>query len=150
MRHNNSFDFSFFVQLINEFALIVKFYSKLVPLRPDLKSMEELKIIEIINSPNAILHDFGIQVYERTKLFLQENQTVLLSFEGLKNVTSGFCNASIGKLYLDFPKAEGLLQIQGLEKHSIWQEKVSSAIDLAKNPKKITIQNNAISELLTS
>jgi hypothetical protein len=112
--------------------------------------MEELKIIDIINSQNAILHDFGIKVYDRIKHYLQKKQKVLLSFEGLKNVTSGFCNASIGKLYLQFPEAEELIQFKGLENHSIWQEKVNSAINLAKNPKKITLQNNAISELLTS
>ena len=112
--------------------------------------MEEIKIFEIIKTKDAILHEFGIQVYERVKPLLEANKEVCLSFEGLKNVTSGFSNASIGKLYLDFKNTGDLIQLKGLEEHTIWKEKVSNAIALAKNPKKIEIQNKAISELLSS
>jgi|NGEPerStandDraft_6_1074524.scaffolds.fasta_scaffold149659_2 hypothetical protein len=112
--------------------------------------MKELKIIDIINTQNAILHEFGLQVYDRIKPLLQANENVLLSFEGLKNVTSGFSNASIGKLFCDFKNADQLIQLSGLEGHPLWQEKVNNAITLAKNPEIIRLQNNAISELLIS
>lgn len=112
--------------------------------------MTELIISDIINTRNAILHEFGIKVYNVAKQFIETNSPVSISFAGLKNVTSGFCNASIGKLYLDFPNAESLIEIKGLEGHKIWAEKVSNAIFLAKNPERARIQNDAISELLVS
>jgi hypothetical protein len=110
--------------------------------------MKEIQIIDIINTRNAILHEFGIRVYEAAKPYLEANQSILLSFEGLKNVTSGFCNASIGKLYLEYPDA--IINLKGVEGHSIWNDKINDAIMLAKNPEIATIQNNAISDLLTS
>lgn len=112
--------------------------------------MKELKIIEVINTQNAILHEFGLQVFDRVKPLIEANEKVLISFEGLKNVTSGFCNASIGKLYLEFKNADKFIHLIGLEGHPIWQEKVNSAIVLAKKPDLIDRQNNAIAELLCS
>lgn len=112
--------------------------------------MKELKIIEVINTQNAILHEFGLQVFDRVKPMIEGNEKVRISFEGLKNVTSGFCNASIGKLYLEFKNVDKFIHLTGLDGHPIWQEKVNSAITLAKNPELIRLQNNAISELLIS
>lgn len=112
--------------------------------------MKELTILEIIGTRNAILHEFGIKVYKIAKSFLESNEPVCISFFGLKNVTSGFCNASVGKLYLEFPNAESLVHLKGLEGQRIWTVKVKDAIMLAKNPEKARIQNNAISELLAS
>lgn len=112
--------------------------------------MEEVKIIDIIRTRNAILHEFGIKVYNVVKPFVDTQKEVRISFEGLKNVTSGFCNASIGKLFLEVENPEKYIHITGLEGHEIWKEKVTDAISLAKNPEKIRIQNDAISELLIS
>lgn len=109
--------------------------------------MKKLRIIDIIGTPNAILHKFGIQVFESISPFLQSNQEVTLSFEGLKNVTSGFCNASIGKAYLDFSDTGKLLAIEGVGNYPIWQEKINDAIILALDPEKIILQDKAISEL---
>ena len=109
--------------------------------------MKKLRIIDIIGTPNAILHKFGIQVFESISPILKSNQEVTLSFEGLKNITSGFCNASIGKAYLDFNDAGKLLTIEGAENNPIWQEKINDAIILARDPEKISIQDTAISEL---
>lgn len=112
--------------------------------------MKELLIIDIINTRNAILHEFGIKVYNMAKPYLESNEPVCISFVGLKNVTSGFCNASIGKLFLEFANADTLITMKGLEGQRIWSDKVNSAIMLAKNPEKARIQNDAISELLAS
>ena len=112
--------------------------------------MQEIIIIDIIKTRNAILHEFGLKVFNEAKPFLELHREICISFEGLKNVTSGFCNASIGKLFLEIEDAEKLIHIKGLDGHDIWQEKVSDAINLAKNPEKIRIQNDAISELLVS
>lgn len=112
--------------------------------------MPVLKIIEIINTPNAILNSFGLKVYEIASQSISNNQPIVLSFQGLKNITSAFCNASIGKIYLTFPNASNLLSFEGLEQNSMWSEKVQDSIDLALNPEKIKQQNQAISDLLCS
>jgi hypothetical protein len=112
--------------------------------------MTVLKIIDIINTPNAILHSFGLKVFEVASESISKNQSVVISFQGLKNITSAFCNASIGKLYLSFPKTSELLFFEGLENNTLWKEKVQSSIELALNPEKREQQNQAISDLLFS
>lgn len=112
--------------------------------------MIKVNISEIINTKNAILHKFGLEVYSIVKPYLESNKEVCISFKGLKNITSGFCNASVGKLFLEFKNAKELLSFEGIESNTLWNEKVQSAILLANNPKEIEIRNNAISELLTS
>ena len=71
-----------------------------------------------------------------------------MSFIGLKNITSGFANASIGKLFLSHKKASELIKFEGLDKNTIWQENIQDAINLAATPEKIEKQNKAISELI--
>ncbi len=112
--------------------------------------MAVLKIIDIINTPNAILHSFGLKVFEVASESVANNKPLVISFDGLKNITSAFCNASIGKLYLSFTHASELLTFDGLENNPMWDEKVQSSIKLALNPEKIEQQNQAISDLLCS
>lgn len=112
--------------------------------------MNKIKVIDIINTPNAILHSFGLKVFDSISEYLSNNQEITVSFEGLKNVTSAFCNASIGKAYLSFPDASSLLKLHGIESHPIWIEKIEDAVYLASNPEQIELQNRAISDLLCS
>lgn len=119
-------------------------------LQPISQMMKSFNIIDIINSPNAVTHTFGIKVYEVIYPLLKERSQVKISFNGLRNVTSGFTNASIGKIYIEFPWASECLTLEGVETNKIWEEKVRNAINLATNQDKIKLQNEAISELLTS
>ena len=112
--------------------------------------MKEIKIVDIIGTPNAILHNFGLKIYDILKPLISQNIPVTLSFESLKNVTSGFCNASIGKIYFEYNNAATLLIIKGAEKNPMWQEKIQDSINLATNPDKMRIQDEAISEILFS
>jgi hypothetical protein len=112
--------------------------------------MREIKIIDIIGTPNAILHNFGLKIYDVLKPYISQNIPVVLSFDSMKNVTSGFCNASIGKIYSEFRNASSLLNIKGAEHNSIWQEKIQDSITLATNPDKIRLQDEAVSDLLYS
>src|ERR1035437_2707893 len=112
--------------------------------------MKTILIIDVIGSRNAILHSFGLQVFNEIKPYLSSNQLVTLSFEGIKNVTSGFCNASIGKAYLEFPHAGELISISGIKDNLLWKEKKEDAIIHASYPEKIKMQDQAISELFCS
>lgn len=110
--------------------------------------MVNIKVLDIINTKNAILHKFGLQVYEHVKPYLQNNQKVCLSFEGIDKITSGFSNASVGKLFMDYPNAGNLIEFVGL-KHvdPAYRDKINDAINLAKDENKIKLKNKAISDL---
>jgi hypothetical protein len=110
--------------------------------------MNEIKILEVIGTPNAILHRHGLLVFEKSAFFLSANEQFTLSFEGLKNITSGFCNASVGKLVTAFGDKLGrLMVIKGLDHKLDWMEKIEEAIQLAKDPARMKRQNDAIAEL---
>jgi hypothetical protein len=113
--------------------------------------MKELKIIEIIGTPHAILHKFGEQVANEVRKYLSEGKQVTLSFEGLKGVTSGFAHASIGQLYADFGQdsIENLLTFTHVSKE-IWKEKIEEAILLATNPAKAQEYNEIWQEALAN
>lgn len=108
--------------------------------------MEKLKVVDIINSSNAILHKFGIEVYEDVSELINEGKPVELSFTGVNNLTSGFCNAAIGNVYQNNPKASDLLNIIGVN-DPIWESKIDSAIELASDPHKKSELDSAILEL---
>ena len=112
--------------------------------------IKEIKILDVIGTPNAILHNFGLKIYQELIPYISQNKPIALSFDSIKNVTSGFCNASIGKIYLEFANASSLLIIKGADHNPIWLEKIKDSINLATNPEKIKIQDQAISDLLLS
>src|SRR6266487_616811 len=94
-----------------------------------------INIADLIGTPNAIIKKFGEKVYQTSLYYIQSNIPVTFDFSGIKNMTSGFCNASIGKLFLDFPHtADNLISFSNLQENSIWKEKVEDSIYLAKNP----------------
>lgn len=105
-----------------------------------------IKILDIIKTPNAILHSFGLKVFEEITPYLEKNIKIELSFSGLKNVNSAFCNASVGKVYFDFSSVAHNLILTDVY-NPLWQEKIDDAILLASKPEKIKTQNEAISEL---
>ena len=107
-------------------------------------------ITEVIENSNAILHKFGLKVFETISNFLKKDEEVTLSFEGVDNCTSSFCNAAIGKLYTEFPKdkVDELFHVEGIDQESIWDEKVQEAIDLALNEDKQRINDDTIRDLL--
>lgn len=110
----------------------------------------KLPIREIINTPNAIIQKFGIQVFNEVSKAIKNNptQTIELSFEGLKNITTGFCNAAIGNLYQEFGKSlDEKLIISGIEKNKEWQRRINNAKELALNPNKAREIDAAIAEL---
>ena len=110
--------------------------------------MKNVSVIEIIGTPNAIIQAFGISVYNKILTFVNNNEEIEIDFNGISNVTSGFCHASIGKLYSDYPVyANSKITIKGLLDNPIALEKIQYAIDLASNPEKSKLNNDMISEL---
>lgn len=96
-----------------------------------------LNIKEIIGTSNAIIQRLGIRLFEEAYPYLSSGTTLELDFSGITNLTSGFCNASIGMLYSSFPKtAPTHIQISNIDEGSIWFEKINESIILASNPEK--------------
>ena len=65
--------------------------------------MSTISAKEIIGSSSATIRDEGLAIYEIAKKELQNGKKVEVSFDGITMVISSFLNASIGKLYGDFP-----------------------------------------------
>lgn len=78
-----------------------------------------MKIIvsEVIGSNSATIRDHGLAVYEMAKKVLGKNETVEISFDGITMVISSFLNASVGKLYGDFPfdEVDTKVTVSGLD-----------------------------------
>lgn len=107
-----------------------------------------INISEVIGTPNAIIQKFGDNLYNEVSPLFKSNSAIVIDFKGLSNLTSGFCNASIGRLFSeDFDKANTLISFNSLSDNSLWEEKVSDAIELAKNPSKSKQIDAAISSL---
>jgi hypothetical protein len=107
-----------------------------------------INISEVIGTPNAIIQKFGENFYNEVYPLFKSDSPIVIDFNGLSNLTSGFCNASIGRLFSeDFEKASMLISFNSLSDNPIWVEKVSDAIELAKNPSKSKQIDVAISSL---
>ena len=66
-----------------------------------------IKVIDILHSPNASLHDDGLLVYQEMKAAVDRHQVpVVVSFDGIKRCTTLFLNASFGKLLTELGEEE--------------------------------------------
>ena len=109
-------------------------------------SMPTINILQEIGSPNAILHRFGLHLFEVINREISKGEKVAVSFEGLHNVTSGFMNASFGNLYKRYGRK--LDSLMTLEIHDTdWKEKFDDAKTLALEPEKAKILDEAIADL---
>jgi hypothetical protein len=61
-----------------------------------------ISLIEAIGSPHAVSSADGGTVHDRIAEALRRDQSVVLSFAGVEDVTSAFLNAAIGQLYGEF------------------------------------------------
>lgn len=57
----------------------------------------------IINSPIAAFHNDGSLVFEKMEIAIRNEESILLSFEGITQCSTQFLNASVGKLFLQYP-----------------------------------------------
>ena len=70
--------------------------------------MTTIRLIEAIGSPLGVSSADGGLVHDRIAKALRREESVVLSFAGLEDVTSAFLNAAIGQLYGELH--EGLIQ----------------------------------------
>lgn len=110
-----------------------------------------VKIIDIIGSSVAISPSKATSLYEHLKNAVQSNQKVVYSFIDVQDCSSAFCNASIGKLYMNLePKTiKGLITFSDFGDNEIWNEKVNRAIDLGTEENYRNSSQQALEEILS-
>lgn len=108
-----------------------------------------INVTDAIGTPNAILHSFGMTVYDTAKPLVAENKPVVIDFNGVRNLTSAFLHASIGNLMTVNPNSVNLVTVNGLANPE-WNEKLQDAINLALNPEKKDTLTSELDELFNS
>jgi hypothetical protein len=94
-----------------------------------------MKLINIISTTSAISPRKGKLAYDYVLDQVASSKPVTISFEGVTECTSSFCNSFIGKLYMTLnpEQLDELLSIVGLEEDSIWLKKIYNAKLLGLN-----------------
>lgn len=112
--------------------------------------MNELRILDIIGTPEAILRPFGAKVAETIRPYIEADKPVSLSFEGLNGVIGSFLRASIGELYRTFgkEKMDSLLICTHLTR-PVWQSLLAETILLATNPEEAQAHEDALAYTLS-
>jgi hypothetical protein len=99
--------------------------------------MARVDIADAIGTQNAILHRFGIKVYEQVLVHYKQGHKVELDFSNLENATTGFFHALIGNLFNDLGhQYSEYVEVRGLGRNPTWKEKYDDAIDFVSNPGK--------------
>ena len=112
--------------------------------------MKTINVKDIIASPSAISPVKGIKVYEAVKEEVLKGSHLVLSFEGIEDLVSAFANASLGKLYMEFPKErlDALVAIKGLS--GISQTKIQQAIKLGSDELARKAHEEGLNEIINS
>jgi hypothetical protein len=89
--------------------------------------MTNLKIKEIIGSSNAILRSSGISLYNIISKEIKNDSKLIVDFSEIDNLTSGFCNASFGKLAMEIENFSDLITLKNIS-NSIFEEKINNSL----------------------
>ncbi|MBA9078437.1 MULTISPECIES: STAS-like domain-containing protein [Rufibacter] len=105
----------------------------------------QLSIAQIIGKQIAVLDVDGLKVYEKLQESYKPHEKIVLSFEGLRHVTSAFLNAALGRFLLSTPQpeeAKSAIELNGIDNRAILN-KVNEIYKLALDPKAREIRENA-------
>lgn len=61
-----------------------------------------VRVLEAIGTPLAVSSRDGALLHEVLRQHLAEGRSVVLDFDGVRNITTAFLNASVGRLYGEF------------------------------------------------
>ena len=111
-----------------------------------------MNLIDIIGTTAAISPRTGQKAYDFVSKLIESSQAVTISFNGVKDCTSAFCNSFIGKLYMNFSpdSVDSLLHFEGLSDHELWQKKVHNAKLLGTNENLRSVRQANIDDLILS
>ncbi|MDR3711180.1 MAG: DUF4325 domain-containing protein [Puia sp.] len=114
--------------------------------------METVKLVDIIGSASAVSPRTGMIAYDFVTSRISSGTPVRVSFAGIEDLTSAFCNSFIGKLYMNFDPSvlKSLFQIEGIPEGHIWQKKIQSAILLGTNENARNLHKDNLAEVILS
>jgi hypothetical protein len=94
-----------------------------------------VNLIDIIGSSSAVSPRKGLVAYDFVAPKIFSGESIDVSFEGITDLTSAFCNAFIGKLYmtLDTDVVKTKLRLSGIAAEHVWMRKIENAILLGSN-----------------
>ena len=114
--------------------------------------MELIKVIDIIGTKSAISPPRALRLYDYIIQKIKSDDKLNISFEDVQDLTSAFCNASIGKLYMniDIKILDTQLLITGIEESHIWFKKIRDAILLGTNENARILHKSNLEEVILS
>lgn len=109
-----------------------------------------MNLTEIIESTIAISPRTGQKAYDFVSSYIRDSKPITISFNGITDLTSAFCNTFIGKLYMNFPSSQvdSLLFLVGLEENGLWIKKVNNAKLLGTNENIRSVRKTNIEDLI--
>lgn len=94
-----------------------------------------ISVKELIGTSNALLSSQGEIVFDAVIQPLEAGELVKLDFSGLNVLTSGFCNASVGRVFLELGAKEASQRIEIVNLANLRMEAaLEDAIRLSQNP----------------
>jgi hypothetical protein len=114
--------------------------------------MQTVKVVDMIGSPTAVSPRAGLKAYDFVSAQLNSGIATEVSFDGVEDLTSAFCNAFIGKLYVNhsLEMLQAILKISGIEENHVWFKKVQNAILLGTNENARTLHKENLAEVIFS
>lgn len=108
------------------------------------------KIINIIGSPVAISPNKASLLYEHFIEMVNSGTKTVYSFESVQDCSSAFCNASVGKLYMNFDPelVSSLISFVNFDEEGIWNEKINRAKFLGSEENHRNNSEQALEEIL--
>lgn len=112
--------------------------------------MKTFFVKDIIGSTSAISPRKGLLLYDFLVNQITSGESFVLSFDGIEDVVTAFANASIGKLYTNYPseQLDALITCEGLT--DIWQVKLDQARLLGIDVLTREAYNESMSTILNS
>ncbi|MDB4918792.1 STAS-like domain-containing protein [Mucilaginibacter sp.] len=95
----------------------------------------QISVFEILNSANAMFHEDGLKLHGAIMTALMDQESVTVSFEGIKVLTTQFLNASFGKLIVEKGLAffQDKVEVAATSHLSSYSTKLDWVIDNIKN-----------------
>jgi hypothetical protein len=114
--------------------------------------MEAVKVVDIIGTQTAVSPRTGLKAYDYVSTLINSGKAVEVTFDGVEDLTSAFCNAFIGKLYMNHSPEllQETLKLSGVEESHIWFKKIQNAILLGTNENARTLHNENLAEVIFS
>ena len=108
-----------------------------------------ISISQILGSKNAITRSAGQNVFLAFQRELAESSNeILFDFQGIEKLTSGFCHAAIGQVFLSHPEmTASQVKFKGLS-NPVWNTMIDEVIELATNQSQRESHQNLLSELM--